>query len=117
MPSGFQKEILAVLASFPSYEQTADGDLSKWATPRDIRSKLGRANTPTNRVALSKALRRLHELGLVARASGEVAAVGQAFRYVLITDAKNAGAGNAGPTSTIAGRTRPAARVLKPRHS
>ncbi|MCG2673093.1 hypothetical protein XI06_12990 [Bradyrhizobium sp. CCBAU 11434] len=111
MTKGLQDKIMEVLANFPSYEQTTVGDLSGWAMPGDIRKQLGRENTAATRVALSKALKRLHERGLVARASGEIAAVGQAFRYVRITDPKNAGAGNTKP-GLIAQRAK---RVFKPR--
>jgi len=114
MSKGLQDEILEVLASFHSYEEASGGELSGWAMPSDIRKRLGRENTAANRVSLSKALKRLHERGLVARAAGEVAVVGQAFRYVRITEPKNAGASNAGP-SMIVGRARPKKRVVEPR--
>jgi hypothetical protein len=83
--SGLQRDILAVLEEWPSFEDTPPGDLRAWAMPKQILSRLRRPPTTTNRVALSKALARLHERGLVARASGEVASVGKSFRYVRIT--------------------------------
>jgi predicted transcriptional regulator len=101
MARGLQDQILEALASFPSYEQLVGADLSEWAMPGDIRKKLGRENTAATRVALSKALKRLHERGLVARASGEVAAVGQAFRYARISDPKNTGAGSGQPRAMM----------------
>jgi hypothetical protein len=69
--------------------------------PRDIIAALRRPKTPATRSTVSKALARLHARGAVARASGDLAIVGKSFRYVRITDPKNAGAGNAGPAIVL----------------
>jgi hypothetical protein len=95
--SRLQTDILAVLEGWPSFEQAEPGSVSAWALPRDIIAALRRPKTPSTRAAISKALARLHARGTVARASGNLAIAGKSFRYVRITDPKNAGAGNAGP--------------------
>jgi hypothetical protein len=100
--SSLQRQILDVLASFPSYEEVARSHtVSGWARPGDILAALRGPPTPSNRSSLSKALKRLYERGLIARASGELAMRGKAFCYVRITDDKNAGAGNDGPVAIL----------------
>jgi hypothetical protein len=106
----FQKDILAVLAEIPALEELPEGDLRAWAKPRHILAALPRQPTESNRAALSKALARLYERGLVARASGEAASAGKSFRYVRINDVKNAFTGNNGP-SWISGRA-PKMRIV-----
>ena len=80
--SPLQRQILAVLERWPTFEQAAH--LNDWALPRDIIEGLGLPKSNAARASLSKALLRLHERGLVARAAGEVASVGKSFRYVRI---------------------------------
>lgn len=97
--SALQHDILAVLDGWPALEECLPGSLGAWARPSDIIAALGRPRTAATRAAVSKALARLHERGIVARASGELVIVGKSFRYVRITDPKNAGYGNSGPCS------------------
>jgi hypothetical protein len=99
--SRLQTDILAVLEEWPSFEQAGPGSVGAWALPRDIIAALRRPKTPATRAAISKALARLHARGAVARASGELAIAGKSFRYVRITNPKNAGAGNSGPAIVI----------------
>lgn len=101
--SQLQKDILAVLEGWPSFEDVEPGSVAAWALPRDIIAALRRPKTPATRVAISKALARLHARGAVAKASGELAMVGKSFRYVRITNSQNARAGNHGPLQ-ISGR-------------
>jgi hypothetical protein len=102
--SPLQKDILAGLAEIPALEESPPGDLSAWARPGQIIGRLKRPSTASNRAAVSKALLRLYERGLVARASGEVASVGMSFRYVRISNPANAGLGNDGPSMTQGAR-------------
>lgn len=101
--SQLQRDVIDILGRAPSYEATRGDGLSQWLLPRDILKALRREPSASNRAALSKALRRLHERGHVARAAGEMAYAGKAFRYALITDPKNAGAGNSGPRFVLGG--------------
>ena len=66
--------------------------IGDWALPRDIIAALALPTSAATSAAVSRALARLHARGLVARASGERATAGKAFRYVRITDPANAGA-------------------------
>jgi hypothetical protein len=68
--SGLQKDILAVLEEFPALEQTCGNYNGNWVKPTQILKRLCREPTPANRVALSKALARLCERGLVAELEG-----------------------------------------------
>lgn len=112
--SSLQRDILVALALFPAFE---DGRCV-WAMPGEILDTLDRRATPANQVALSKALKRLHERGLVARASGEFADVGKAFRYSRIPNPLNAGAGNAGPKVKLGNPRRGCAmKDVSPRRS
>jgi hypothetical protein len=95
--SPFQRDILRALARWPSYEQVRHDTVVGWALPREIMAVVGRDSTKANRASLSRALLSLYERGLVARASGTPAMQGKSFRYLLITDPRNAGAGNSGP--------------------
>jgi hypothetical protein len=104
--SPLQKDILALLEEIPAFEEQPNGIISGWATPRQMLAALDRPPTPSNRAALSKALLRLYERGLVARASSELASVGKSFRYVRIGDPKNARVGNSGPKMVIGHRPR-----------
>jgi len=102
--SPLQKNILEVLAHWPSYEQATaarPGQLGGWARPGDIIARLNLPKTNVTRASLSRALARLHERGLVARASAELASIGKSFRYLNITDPINAGAGNDGPLAVL----------------
>jgi hypothetical protein len=94
--SRLQTDILAVLEEWPSLEDSEPGSVRAWALPRDIIAALRRSKTAATRASISKALARLHARGAVARVSGDLAIAGKSFRYVRITDAKNAGAGSAG---------------------
>lgn len=99
--SALQRDILVVLEQWPSFElaeSAAPGNVNAWALPRDIIRGLGKPKTRSTQATISRSLLRLHEKGLVARASGELAEVGKAFHYLRITDPANAGAGNHGPT-------------------
>jgi hypothetical protein len=102
--SPLQRDILAVLEQWPTFEvadSVAPGSVKDWALPRDIIRGLGRPKTRATQATISRALLRLHEKGLVARASDELADVGKAFHYLRITDPANAGAGNDGPTMIL----------------
>jgi hypothetical protein len=96
--SPLQKDILAVLDEWPSLESYLESDSKQLgALPRDIIRRLGRLNNGTTRASMSRALLRLHERGLVSRASGIGAMAGKAFQYLKITNSANAGWGNDGP--------------------
>ena len=82
--SPLQRQILAVLERWPTFEQATPGYLGDWALPRDIIEGLGLPKNNATRASLSKALLRLHDRGLVARSSGQVAKVGKSFWYVRI---------------------------------
>ena len=71
-----------MLERWPTFEQATH--LGDWALPRDIIEGLGLPKSNAARASLSKALLRLHDRGLVARSSGDVAKVGESFRYVRI---------------------------------
>jgi hypothetical protein len=66
------------------------GQLGGWALPRDIIEHLGLPKNGVTSASVSRALLNVSKRGLVARASGEVANVGKAFRYLRITDPVNA---------------------------
>jgi hypothetical protein len=107
--SSLQHDILGVLENWPSFEDatlSAPGSIGCWAKPGDIIQALGRSKSPASRAAMSKALLRLHQRGLVARAAGEVAAAGMGFRYVRVANPANAGAGNDGPAIALSPRPR-----------
>ena len=102
--SPLQRDILAVLGEWPTFEMAeaaAPANVKDWALPRDIIRCLGRPKTRATQAKVSRAFLRLHEKGLVARASGELADVGKAFHYLRITNPLNAGAGNNGPTMVL----------------
>ena len=102
--SPLQRDILAVLGEWPTFEMAeaaAPANVKDWALPRDIIRSLGRPKTRSTQATISRALLRLHEKGLLARAFGELADVGKAFHYLRITDPLNAGAGNNGPTMVL----------------
>jgi hypothetical protein len=106
--SPLQRDILAVLEEWPTFElaeAAAPGSVRDWALPRDIIGRLGLPKTGSTRSTVSRALLRLHQKGLVARASGELADVGKSYHYLRITNPANAGAGNDGP-SIILGTAR-----------
>jgi hypothetical protein len=106
--SSLQRDILAVLEEWPTFELAeaeAPGSVKDWALPRDIIGRLGLPKTGSTRATISRALLRLHQKGLVARASGELADVGKSFHYLRISNPLNAGAGNNGP-SIILGAAR-----------
>ena len=106
--SPLQRDILAVLEEWPTFEMAeaaAPASVKDWALPRDIIRSLGMPKTGATRATISRALLRLHEKGLVARASGELADVGKSFHYLRISNPVNAGAGNNGP-SIILGTAR-----------
>lgn len=111
-----QDSIMAVLEQWPDYEAAhaaSPGSVKDWARPRDIANALSLPRTATTRATLSRALLRLYERGLVARASEESVEVGKSFRYLRITDLTNAGAGNSGPSKTI-GSSSPHGKVADP---
>jgi hypothetical protein len=86
--SPLQKDILAVLEEFPAREDFPEEgtlSLSSWAHPQQILQRLKRPPTASNRTAVSKALARLVERGMVAAARGELYAAGKSFFYVRIT--------------------------------
>jgi hypothetical protein len=88
--SPLQKDILAVLEEFPAREDFPEGcaiNLSSWAHPQQILHRLKRPPTASNRTAISKALARLVERGMVAAARGELYAAGKSFFYVRIAGA------------------------------
>jgi len=83
--SPLQKEILAVLENWPSLEQQPPGDsLKGWARPHAIIRGLGRPNTPATRAAVSKALKRLCQRGLVASEYAQMYNPGKSRFYVRI---------------------------------
>lgn len=90
------KAVLTALQGFPTYEASLRRnrvDLTGWADARLLIQRLELPLTNSNRSALSRALRQLHELGYIARFHGEVARQGNAASYALITDPRNRGAG------------------------
>jgi hypothetical protein len=101
--SGLQQEILTALESWPALEETASGDIGHWAKPGELLRRIGREPTAANRAALSRALLRLYDRGVVARASGHAALVGvsKSLRYVRITDPDNAFTDNAGAAAVV----------------
>ena len=108
--SPLQRDIVAVLGELPTFElaeAAALGSVKDWALPRDIIRSLGRPKTRATQATISRALLRLHEKGLVARASGELADVGKSFHYLRISNPVNAGAGNNGPSIILGTARRP----------
>jgi len=95
--SQLQRDILQVLEGFPSLEASPPGYFGGWARPADIFSALDMERTASNRAAVSRALDRLNQRGLIAKCSGDVASVGKARRYARITDPTNVGWNNGGP--------------------
>ena len=98
--SPLQQDILAVLDEWPSFEEAKalrPGSVADWALPRDIIARLGKKKSAAMRAAISKSLLRLYQRGMIARASGSLAVAGKSFRYLRITNQRNAHAGNAGP--------------------
>lgn len=81
--SDLQREILKVLEQFPAAGETGTY-IGSWAFPKDIMAALGREPTDANRAAISKALGRLCERGLVAKAYGQILSPGKAARYARI---------------------------------
>jgi hypothetical protein len=93
--SPLQKDILAVLEEFPAREDFPEEgtiSLSSWAHPRQILQRLKRPPTASNRTAVSKALARLVERGMVAAARSDLYSAGKSFFYVRIAGATRAGA-------------------------
>jgi hypothetical protein len=83
--SPLQKDILAVLEEFPAREDFPEEgtiNLSSWAHPQQILQRLKRPPTASNRTAVSKALARLVERGMVAAARGDLYSAGKSFFYV-----------------------------------
>ena len=79
--SPLQKDILAALEEFPALEEVMHtGDLLQWARPSQIMQRLALQPTPSNRVALSKALHRLYVRGRVAKMNGRFGSRGKCFR-------------------------------------
>jgi hypothetical protein len=75
--SPLQRDILAVLEKFEVFEDAqpdAGGYVSMraWARPYQIIEQLGRLPTPANRAAISKALVRLYDRGLVHAGQGQL---------------------------------------------
>lgn len=96
--SDLQKEILAVLPAIgrdrwecgcyykdyhPKWGRVVDP--CEWMLSGDVLAAIRREPTPSNRVALSKALGRLHERGLVGR-FGPAWAQGSPYLYCRIAD-------------------------------
>lgn len=102
--SRLQRDILRVLDEFPCLEESPPGSFAKWARPADIFAALSIERTASNRAAVSRALDRLNQRGLIAKCSGEMAAVGKSRRYARITDSANAGTNNGGSLVTLARR-------------
>lgn len=84
--SKLQCAILDVLRGFPSLAERRGDYIGDWARPRDILVALKRPPTSSNRVAISKALARLHQRGLVAVAAPELCTQGRGYRYCRITE-------------------------------
>lgn len=81
--SRLQIQILEVLGRFPlAPAETGDlVNISRFARPRDIVRDLGLAPDAATRVAVSKALARLHQRGLVVAYYSSVATQGRGRRY------------------------------------
>lgn len=85
--SQLQRAILEILDRYPSLESSMDGgrvDMKGWCRPSDLLDALGRTRRSGERAAISKALSRLCERGLVYKGFGEVASVGKGGRYARI---------------------------------
>jgi hypothetical protein len=107
--SPLQQDILAVLDEWPSFEEAKalrPGSLAEWALPRDIVARLGKIPNAASQASVSRALARLYQRGVIARAWGELAIAGTSYRYLRIADQRNAGTGKAGP-ELILGFPRP----------
>ena len=82
-----QRNILDALAVIPA--RVRDGIdcqyIGDWATPKNIMDALGRKPTNSNRAAISRALARLCERRLVAKAQGQISGTGKSGRYALTT--------------------------------
>jgi len=92
--SQLQKDILAILEEFPAREDfPEEGTISllSWAHPQQILQRLKRPPTASNRTAVSKALARLVERGMVAAARDDLYSAGKSFFYVRITGGRPTG--------------------------
>ena len=79
-----QRQILSVLAATPARARVRDGEqYGDWATPTSIMNALGRKPTNANRAAISRALARLCERGLVAKGGGDIDSTEKSGRYAL----------------------------------
>ena len=80
-----QRQILNVLAAIPARARARDGEqyIGDWATPTSIMNALGRKPTNANRAAISRALARLCERGLVVKGCGNICSTGKSGRYAL----------------------------------
>jgi hypothetical protein len=90
--SPLQKDILAVLEEFPAREDFPEEgtiNLSSWAHPQRILQRLKRPRTASNRTAVSKALARLVDRGMVAAARGELYSAGKSFFYARTARARD----------------------------
>ena len=81
--SSLQKDILQVLGHAPRAARAPELCRHGEWIPRDIIEALGRENTASNRVAVSKALSRLIERGLVDARRGQLCTQGSGYRYSL----------------------------------
>ena len=78
--SKMQKAILAHLAAAPQPNGDLIGHLSRTG---DIINALGRERTPSSYAAISKALRRLEERGLINAYSAQCRLAGNGYRYAV----------------------------------
>jgi hypothetical protein len=82
--SGVQKEILSYLATTPQPEVLGDGyRIHHLPRTGNIIDALGRPRTSSNYTAISKALKRLEERGLVSSYQSEAAHRGKGLAYAL----------------------------------
>jgi DNA-binding MarR family transcriptional regulator len=82
--SKVQKEILSYLAQTPQPEALDYGHrIHHLPRTGDIIDALGRPRTPSNYAAISKALKRLEERGLVSSYQSEAAHRGKGLAYAL----------------------------------
>jgi hypothetical protein len=83
--SPLQVQVLEVLSGFPTLKRTAGPGphvvLTDYARPVDILRALHRPLTPASRVSMSKALSRLCERDEIVRIHGQLASVGNGYRY------------------------------------
>ena len=107
--------VLTALEGYPTYEASVRGrrvSLAGWADARLLIKCLERPATNSNRAAMSRALRQLHERGYIARFCGEVARQGNAASYALITLPRNRGAGNDGQALKL-NKSKPRLRTVR----